>query len=75
MSTDSHPLIKHLRKVGEPVSGFAKRNKVSRTHLYRIINGENTTLELLDRLSLSTGGKVPVSAFLKHRERVQEDAR
>lgn len=72
MSTETHPLIKHLRKTGETITSFAKRNNISRTHLYRVLDGEPTTTTLLERLADSTGGKVPVSAFVKVRERARQ---
>lgn len=71
MSTEQHPLIKHLHKTGETITAFAKRSNISRTHLYRIIDGEPTTTTLLERLADSTGGKVAVADFVKVRERVR----
>lgn len=72
MSTEHHPLIKHLKRTGETITGFAKRNSISRTHLYRVLNGEPTTTTLLERLSDATGGKVSVPDLVKVRERVRQ---
>lgn len=72
MSTEQHPLVRHLHKTGETITSFAKRNNISRTHLYRVLDGEPTTTSLLERLADSTGGKVGVADFVKVRERVRK---
>jgi len=64
MSTEQHPLIAHLQAKGETLTGFAKGIEMSRMQLYRIMDGESTTLTTLRKISAATGGAVPVSAFL-----------
>ena len=64
MSYDNHPLMKHLDKSNETLTSFARRCKISRQHLYRIMRGENTTVQCLMALSDATGGKVKLTDFL-----------
>jgi predicted transcriptional regulator len=64
MTYDHHPLMRHLDKTGETLTSFAKRCDLSRTHLYRIMRGENTSIERLRALSAATGGKVKFEDFL-----------
>lgn len=68
MSTEQHPLIAHLQATEETLTAFAKRVEMSRMQLYRIINGDSTTLASLRKISAATGGAVPVSAFLTSEE-------
>lgn len=67
MNTETHPLLSYLRskKTKETLTSFALRVGLSRAHLYRIMSGENTTVDVLMSISGATGGKVPVSAFIK----------
>lgn len=77
MSDETHPLIKYLRgnpKSRETVSAFASRLCMSRTHLYRIINGGETTTRTLQDISDATGGKVSVEALLKAKKAIQMEA-
>lgn len=68
MSTEQHPLIAHLQAEKETLTAFAERIEMSRMQLYRIMNGESTTLSTLRKISAATGGAVPVSAFLGSEE-------
>lgn len=65
MTTEQHPLIAHLKSKGESLTDFAKRLNMSRMQLYRIMRGENTTIERVHLISEATGNKVPVSVFMK----------
>ena len=62
-----HPLSKYLKEAGETVSDFAERLNMSRTKLYRIMNGENTTRDTIKAICDATGGNVPISAFFEDR--------
>lgn len=64
MNTDRHPLIIHLKETGESLAAFARRTEMSRMQLYRIMAGENTTLDRIKKISHATGGAVSVSSFL-----------
>jgi len=64
MSYEHHPLMRHLDTSGETLTSFAKRCKISRQHLYRIMRGDNTSIERLKTLSEATGGKVSFNDFL-----------
>lgn len=64
MSYEHHPLMRHLDASGETLTSFAKRCEISRQHLYRIMRGDNTSIERLKRLSEATGGKVSFNDFL-----------
>jgi transcriptional regulator with XRE-family HTH domain len=68
MSNEQHPLITHLKSKGESLTDFAKRLNMSRMQLYRIMRGENTTIDRVHLISEATGNKVPVSAFLRKRD-------
>ena len=56
--------MRHLDKTGETLTSFAKRCEISRTHLYRIMRGENTSLKRISSLCRATGDKVSVTDFL-----------
>lgn len=62
MST-RHPLISHLKETGVSLTDFARKAEMSRMQLYRIINGGNTTLDRLKKISELTGGKVTANDF------------
>jgi len=64
MDTEQHPLISHLKSKGESLSGFAKRVKMSRMQLYRIMAGEGTTTSTIKQISEATGGAVSMSELL-----------
>jgi predicted transcriptional regulator len=64
MTYDHHPLMRHLEKTGETLTMFAKRCEISRTHLYRIMRGENTSLRRISLLCKATGDEVSVTDFL-----------
>lgn len=55
-----HPLIKYLKAERVTLGDFAKNAGVSRMAIYRAIKGENTTIDLLRKISEATGGKVSV---------------
>lgn len=63
MSTQ-HPLVEYAKKNGESMKAIAERAGCSRMQLYRVMNGENTTTNLLERISAATGGKVKVVHLL-----------
>lgn len=48
---------------------IAKSAGCSRQTLYRIMRGENATIDLLKRVSAATDGEVPITAFLPEPER------
>jgi len=63
MKSEKHPLMKHLKSTGESLASFARRTEMSRMQLYRIMAGENTTVDRLKKISAATEGVVPVSAL------------
>ena len=63
MKKINHPLTKHLKAEGETLASFAARVGVSRMHLYRVMAGQNTTRDLIEKISEATNGRVPVTAF------------
>lgn len=71
MSDKTHPLRKYLAVEGETISSFAKRSKISRMHIYRIMNGENATIDCLRKLSKATKNEVAVSDFILTEEATQ----
>lgn len=68
MNTEKHPLMAHLKSTGESLAAFARRTEMSRMQLYRIMNGENTTMDRLKKISSATDGAVPVTAFIGETE-------
>ena len=60
-----HPLIEFSRRTGKSLTSIAKEAQCSRMQLYRVMNGENTTTDLLRRLSAATNNEVPVAVFLE----------
>lgn len=66
MRYDKHPLHSYLSEKGESLTAYARRAGVSRTHLYRILSGENTTMTRIRQLSEATGGAVQVSEFVEY---------
>jgi hypothetical protein len=65
MNTEKHPLMAHLKSTGESLAAFARRTEMSRMQLYRIMAGENTTLDRLMRISNATEGKVTLNDFAR----------
>lgn len=63
MKRKKHPLISHLKSTGESLASFAKRTEMSRMQLYRIMDGENTTLDRIKKISAATKGAVPISVL------------
>lgn len=63
MKNEKHPLMAHLKSTGESLASFARRTEMSRMQLYRIMAGENTTVDRLKKISAATEWVVPVSAF------------
>ena len=68
--TALHPIIEYARDAGTTVTAIAEKAGCSRMQIYRVMQGENTTISLLERISAATGGRVPVAALLR-RETVQ----
>lgn len=63
--TQKHPLLEYAAMSGQSMEAIATRAECSRMTLYRLIAGkQNATIDLLQRVSAATDGKVPVSAFL-----------
>ena len=64
MST-KHPLIEYAAQEGKSLSEIAKKAGCSRMTLYRLVTGkQNATIDMLQKVSAATDGRVPVSAFL-----------
>ncbi|MFC3705668.1 helix-turn-helix domain-containing protein [Devosia honganensis] len=60
-----HPLLEYAAAEGKSIEEIAKAAECSRMTLYRLMAGkQNATIELLQRVSDATGGRVPASAFL-----------
>lgn len=64
MAKKQHPLIKYAADNGMSLEAIAEKAGCSRQTLYRLMAGDNTTLDMLQKVSAATGGKVPVTAFL-----------
>lgn len=63
--TQKHPLAVYVETSGISLAAIARKAGCSRMTLYRLMDGkQNATINLLERISAATGGKVPVSAFL-----------
>lgn len=54
MARETHPLSKHLKATGESLTAFAARMEMSRMQLYRIMDGESTSIGTLQKLSKAT---------------------
>lgn len=64
--TTKHPLVKFAAETGTSLTKIAKDAGCSRTTLYRIMDGEeNTTVDMLRRISAATGGKVDVAELIR----------
>jgi transposase-like protein len=61
---NQHPLIEFSKRTGKSITAIAREAGCSRMTLYRIMDGDNTTVEQLKRISAATDGEVPVGAFL-----------
>jgi transcriptional regulator with XRE-family HTH domain len=71
MTYDHHPLTQYLAKERETLTAFADRCKISRQQLYRIMRGENTSIERLRALSKATNNAVTFEDFLMVAEAAQ----
>lgn len=69
---DGHPLSIYAAESGRSITKIAEAAGCSRMTLYRIMRSEqNTTVDLLERVSAATEWKVPVSALLPRRAATQ----
>ncbi len=59
-----HPLVEYAARKGLSLEAVAEKAGGSRMTLYRIMAGENTTTDMLQKISDATEGEVPVTAFL-----------
>lgn len=59
-----HPLSRFCRRTGASITEIADLAGCSRMTLYRVMKGDNATIDLLRRISDATGGEVSVSDFL-----------
>ena len=59
-----HPLVEFARSSGKSLTQIAKDANCGRATLYRVMDGENATVDLLQRISAATGGKVSVAALI-----------
>lgn len=71
MRTEAHPLVTYSKSAGKSLHSIALKANCSRMTLYRVMKGDNTTTDLLQRISDATGGKVKVADFLPRRETVK----
>jgi hypothetical protein len=60
-----HPLSQYLDANDIGVSEFAKRVGMSRCQLWRIMNGDSTTLDTMFTIVEATGGDVSVDDFME----------
>ena len=68
----THPLEKWLAERGKGKSDFAKEADISRMHLWRILNRDQSlTLATLQKVSDATAGAVSVADLLPSREPAQ----
>ena len=70
----NHPLTDYLTAAGESVTDFANRVGVSRMQVYRLINGEGVSLDMIDRVSAATDGAVSAAAIVAARSAASEAA-
>jgi len=70
----NHPLTDYLNAAGESVTDFAQRVGVSRMQVYRLINGEGVSLDMIDRVSAATNGAVSAAAIVAARSTANEAA-
>lgn len=59
-----HPLIEYAARKNLSLQAIAEKAGCSRMTLYRLMAGENATVEMLQKVSAATDGDVPASAFL-----------
>ena len=59
-----HPLVEYAARKGLSLEAIAKKAGCSRMTLYRLMSGENATVEMLQKVSAATDGEVPASAFI-----------
>lgn len=61
---DLHPLVEFSKRTGKSITAIAKDAGCSRMTLYRIMSGDNTTRDQLQKISAATNGEVKVADFL-----------
>ena len=62
----THPIDTYLGETGESKTDFAKRAGISKMHLWRLLDGRSGfSLPALQRISIATGGKVPVAKLIE----------
>lgn len=71
MKYENHPLMQYLAERGETLAAFSERTGTSRMHLYRMMQGGGASVSKLVAISEATGGRVPVTAFIKGMEASQ----
>jgi transcriptional regulator with XRE-family HTH domain len=59
-----HPLSAYSKRAGKSIREIAESAGCSRMTLYRVMKGDNATVDLLRRISDATGGEVKVADFL-----------
>lgn len=62
--SEKHPLSQYARDAGISMEALAKRAETSRATLYRVMEGENATIDVVKRISAATGGKVSVGEII-----------
>lgn len=61
---DLHPLVEFSKRTGKSITAIAKDAGCSRMTLYRIMSGDNTTIDQLQKISAATNGEVKVVDLL-----------
>ena len=61
----SHPLKNYAQSNKVTLDQIAVAANTSRMTLNRVMRGENTTLDLLRRISLATGGAVTIQSLVE----------
>ncbi|TPM37029.1 helix-turn-helix domain-containing protein [Mesorhizobium sp. B2-3-2] len=71
-----HPLVEFSKRTGKSITAIAKDAGCSRMTLYRVMSGDNTTRDQLQRISAATDGEVKVTDLLTEARAVpaQENA-
>lgn len=60
----THPLKTYAKRSRKSLEAIAESAGTSRMTLYRIMAGENTTLDVLKRISAATDGEVSVADLI-----------
>ena len=71
MDTPEHPLVAYAKGKSISLASIAEKASCSRMTLYRVMRGENSTTDLLQRISEATGGAVSAAQLLPKREVAQ----